>query len=149
MDILVDFDNTCMAGDFPVVKTDIGSIPVLKRLVEEGHRLILWTCRSDNMDKEIVDNGLDIVPIGGNFLTEAVDWFKDNGIPLYGIQRHPLQDGFTSSPKAYGELILDDTAFGAPTKYDLSISKKKFYDWEKAEIMMENEGILKRTKNGY
>ena len=142
MDILVDFDNTCMAGDFPIVKTDIGSVPVLKRLIEEGHRLILWTCRSDNMNKKVVDNGLNVVPISGNFLTEAVDWFKDNDIPLYGIQRHPLQDGFTSSPKAFGDMTIDDTTLGAPVMVDLNISKKPFIDWKWAESMLEMNQIL-------
>lgn len=141
-EILIDFDNTCLAGDFPDVHTDIGAVPVLKRLVKEGHNLILWTCRSDNEDKEVTDNGLDIVPISGYFLTEAVNWFKDNDIPLYGIQRHPLQDSFTSSPKAFGDLTIDDTTLGAPVMYDLSISKKPFIDWDKAKQMLIERGYL-------
>ncbi len=142
MDILIDFDNTVLAGNFPDVHTDIGAVPVLKRLVEEGHRLILFTCRSDNMDKEVDTGGLDVAPINGLFLTEAVQWFKDNDIPLYGIQRHPLQDGFTSSPKAFGDLLIDDTTLGAPVMVDLNISRKPFIDWKWAESMLEMNQIL-------
>ena len=47
MDILIDFDGTVVTHDFPAVGKDIGSVPVLKRLVDNGHRLILFTMRSD------------------------------------------------------------------------------------------------------
>ena len=43
MIIAVDFDGTCVTHDYPRVGKDIGSVPVLKRLVEEGHQLIIWT----------------------------------------------------------------------------------------------------------
>lgn len=41
--IAVDFDGTCVTHDYPAVRKDIGAIPVLKALVEAGHKLILYT----------------------------------------------------------------------------------------------------------
>jgi hypothetical protein len=40
MEINIDFDGTCVTHDFPNIGTDIG-IPVLKKLVANGHKLIL------------------------------------------------------------------------------------------------------------
>ena len=39
MIIAVDFDGTCVAHEFPKVGKDIGAAPILKKLVEKGHRL--------------------------------------------------------------------------------------------------------------
>jgi hypothetical protein len=41
MEINIDFDGTCVTHDFPNIGTDIGSIPVLKKKVANGHKLIL------------------------------------------------------------------------------------------------------------
>lgn len=40
MKIAIDFDGTCVYHEFPKVGGDIGAVPVLKRLVEEGHQLV-------------------------------------------------------------------------------------------------------------
>ena len=50
MEICIDFDGTCVTHDFPKVGKDIGAIPVLKKLIENGHNLILFTMRSDDQD---------------------------------------------------------------------------------------------------
>ena len=77
LDIVVDFDGTCVSHEFPKVGYDIGAAPVLKELVSNGHRLILFTMRSDRPvggdtgDETIVD-------VTGNFLTDAINWFKKN-----------------------------------------------------------------------
>ena len=84
----------------------------------------------------------DIIVEPGNYLTEAVNWFKERDIPLFGIQKHPNQSGWTSSPKAYGHLIIDDIALGCPVKFDRNISDKPFIDWVRIEGMLTNNGIL-------
>ena len=116
--IAVDFDGTCVTHDYPRVGKDIGSIPVLKRLVENGHNLILWTMRS------------------GKELNDAIKWFDDNGIELYGIQENPTQKSWTNSPKAYAELYIDDAALGCPLKMDNSLSNRPFVDWEEVENLL-------------
>lgn len=131
--ICVDFDGTCVTHDYPRVGADIGSVPVLKRLADNGCKLILFTMRSEKGVKEgMFESGL----------TDAVNWFKQNDIPLYGIQTNPTQKHWTESPKAYGQLYLDDAALGAPLKFDEKLSDRPFYDWAKAEAMLEGMGVL-------
>lgn len=91
MDICIDFDGTCVTHEFPNIGKDIGAIPVLKELTDKGHRLILFTMRSDRKKKKKI-NGEEVI-VEENVLTEAVKWFEDNGIPLYGIQKIRL-NGF-------------------------------------------------------
>ena len=47
MYIAIDFDGTCVTHEYPNIGKDIGAIPVLKQLVKDGHKLILYTMRSD------------------------------------------------------------------------------------------------------
>ena len=79
----------------------------------------------------------------GNYLDMAVDWFKDNDIPLYGVQRNPTQDKWTSSPKAYGNIIIDDAALGIPQIWNTELSiDQPFVDWIEVELMLEKMGVL-------
>ena len=128
MDILVDFDGTCTTHDFPNVGQEIGAPEVLRDLVLAGNRLILFTMRSDTSQ--------------GNYLKDAVNWFEENNIPLYGIQENPTQKAWTSSPKAYGQLIIDDICLGIPLKVDPNLSDRPFVDWPKCRVLMEELGIL-------
>lgn len=41
MVIAVDFDGTCVTHEFPKIGKDIGAIPVLRKLVEKEHQIIL------------------------------------------------------------------------------------------------------------
>ena len=132
MIIGIDFDGTCVSHEFPLVGNDIGAVSVLKDIVESGNSLILWTMRSDN------NKGL--------FLSDAVKWFSDNDIPLWGIQRNPSQDSWTSSPKAYCEMYIDDAALGCPLRTDLSISSRPFVDWEEVRKILTNQVVIKIKK---
>jgi hypothetical protein len=137
--INIDFDGTVVTHDFPRVGKDIGSQKVLKKLVEKGHQLILFTMRDDTPDS--MDEYYQIKP-GNRYLTDAINWFKSNDIPLYGIQSNPTQSMWTTSPKSYAELLIDDTALGCPLKYDLSISNRPFVDWIEVEKMLVQIGYL-------
>lgn len=128
MDILVDFDGTCTTHDFPRIGKEIGAPEVLRDLVLAGNRLILFTMRSDNSQ--------------GKYLRDAVHWFEENDIPLYGIQENPTQKAWTSSPKAYGQLIIDDICLGIPLMVDPELSDRPFVDWAKCRVLMEEMGIL-------
>ena len=128
MVVIVDFDGTVVTHEYPMMGKDIGSVPVLKELVANGHQLILFTMRSDMGVKS------------GKFksgLTDAVNWYKENDIPLFGIQTNPTQHEWTDSPKAYGQLIIDDAAAFAPLKLDLTHSNRPFIDW----VIMRDELI--------
>ena len=56
--------------------------------------------------------------ISNDTLQDAIDWFKENGIPLWGINENPNQKEWTSSPKIYANIYIDDTALGIPLKLD-------------------------------
>ena len=57
--ICIDFDGTCVTHDFPKMGKDIGAVPVLKRLVGRGHKLILWTMRSSISGVSPVTNKIE------------------------------------------------------------------------------------------
>ena len=87
--IAIDFDGTCVTHSFPKIGKEIGAPPVLHKLVERGHKLILFTMRS-NLVSSIGNSDKDIVPDKkGNFLNDAINWFNHHNIPLYGIQKNP------------------------------------------------------------
>jgi hypothetical protein len=137
-DILVDFDGTVVTHDFPRIGHDIGAVPVLKELVYVGHRLILFTMRSDVTDPQS-NNPLSINE-PGDYLTQAVNWFKQHEIPLYGIQTNPTQHTWSSSPKAYGQLILDDIALGIPLTR--KVGERPYVNWVEVRKLLEQQGYL-------
>lgn len=120
----IDFDGTCVTHEYPLVGKDIGSQAVLKDLVAAGHKLVLFTMRDS---KELQD---------------AVDWFKENDIPLYGIQENPTQKSWTTSPKAYAQLYIDDAGLNMPTKFNPEFTPRKFVDWEAVRQLLEQQGLL-------
>lgn len=129
MDILIDFDSTCVLHKNPGVGQDIkGAQDVLMELVDNGHNLILFTMRSDN------DTGLQ----------DAITWFRERGIKLHGVQSNPGQEKWTSSPKAYGHLIIDDTGLGIPLINNEFISERPFVDWKRARQMLIDRGFIKQ-----
>ena len=71
MDILIDFDGTCVAHDFRKLVKRYQTVPVLKELVENGHNLILFTMRSDVKNPQSDDD--TIMCESGNYLTDAVE----------------------------------------------------------------------------
>ena len=129
MVIAIDFDGTCVKHSYPKVGEEIGAVPVLKRLVEEGHKLILYTMRSD------INGGL----------IDAVEWFERHEIELYAVQQNPSQKNWTSSPKCYAELYIDDAALGCPliTPYGENGKERPFVDWRAIEMILESSGVLK------
>jgi hypothetical protein len=156
MYIGVDFDGTCVTHEYPNVGKDIGAVPILKKLVEAGHKLILFTMRSDVDNVPIADNEIKLVDnfltdtvnmfnerkLVGNFLTDAVNWFKENNIELCGINENPTQKYWTTSPKAYAQLYIDDAALGCPLTYDVNLSDRYFVDWKEIEKNLKIRGLI-------
>ena len=107
--ICVDFDGTIVDHRFPHVGPEApGAFLWLSRLQELDAKIILFTVRSDE-PTDMYGN-----PLNRLVLTEAVDYIKANGIDLYGINENPSQVSWTSSPKAYGNVYIDDLAIGCP-----------------------------------
>ena len=128
--IALDFDGTVVEHRYPAVGGDIGAAPVLRRLVKNGHKLILNTMRSHN------SQGIDT-------LKPALEWFENNIIPLYGVNENPSQKEWTSSPKVHGNLYIDDSALGAPVKAD-SLGAACL-DWSMVSLYLMLAGLLSET----
>ena len=126
--IVLDFDGTVVKHRYPAVGEDIGAVPVLQKLVNNGHHLLLNTMRSHDSD-------------GEDMLQPAIDWFEEHHIPLYGINENPDQKEWTTSPKVYGNIYIDDAALGAPLKTDES-DGSTFIDWDIAAIHLYYHGCL-------
>lgn len=95
MIIAVDFDGTVVDHRYPEIGEEAPfAVETLRKLTGSGHKLILYTMRSDE------------------YLDDAIRWFNDRGIPLYGIQYEPHQREWSKSNKCYAELYIDDAAFG-------------------------------------
>ena len=113
--IAVDFDGTIVMHEYPEVGApNPGAIEWMKRFQENGANVILFTMRSDN---EHIDG-----------LSQAVEYIESNGIELDGINTNPGQEVWTSSPKAYAQIYIDDAAFGCPLKNNPT--GRPYVDWD-------------------
>lgn len=124
----VDFDGTCVSHKYPDIGKDIGAIPVLRKIVEAGHKLILHTMRDNK-------------PNGRHTLDEAIEWFNNNGIPLYGINKNPSQSRWTASPKIFAHYYIDDAAIGCPLVVDVT-EDRPYVNWSTIEAVLKVKGII-------
>ena len=98
MIIAVDFDGTIVRHRYPKIGEELPfATETLRKLIREGHRLILWTVRE------------------GKLLDEAIEWCRDRGVEFYAINRDfPEEDATGSgfSRKLKADLFIDDRSFG-------------------------------------
>ena len=127
MVIAVDFDGTCVTHEFPEIGKEIGAVPVLRFLVNQGHQIVLNTMRSPR------DGHRDV-------LREAVHWFQKHNIILHGVNENPSQKSWTKSPKVYAHLYIDDAALGIPLVTDRH--ERPFVDWTKVVELLCERGII-------
>ncbi|MDT0556531.1 BT0820 family HAD-type phosphatase [Patiriisocius hiemis] len=95
--IAVDFDGTIVEDEYPKIgKPIIFAFDTLKKLQENGHRLILWTYRK------------------GKALDEAVDFCKQNGIVFYAVNKSFPEEEFdpSYSRKINADYFIDDRNIG-------------------------------------
>ncbi len=98
MIIAVDFDGTIVEHRYPEIGTErLFATETLKLLIQDGHRLILWTVRE------------------GELLEAAVEWCRERGVEFYAINRdYPEESrddkGFSRKLKA--DLFIDDRSLG-------------------------------------
>lgn len=95
--IAVDFDGTIVEHRYPEIGKEIPfATDTLKRLIRDGHRLILWTVRT------------------GALLDEAIEWCHKKGIDFYAVNKNypeEIIDEHTSR-KLKVDLTIDDRNIG-------------------------------------
>ncbi|MDX5325491.1 MAG: hydrolase [Bacteroidota bacterium] len=96
--IAIDFDGTVVEDKYPGIgKAMPFAFETMKRMQEDGHRLILWTYRN------------------GGKLDEAVEFCKKNGIEFYAVNKsypEEMPDDPTISRKIHADLFIDDRNLG-------------------------------------
>ena len=99
MIIAVDFDGTIVEHRYPSIGREMPfAIETLRKLAEEGHRLILWTVRE------------------GQCLDEAVEFCRNRGLEFYAVncdypeENQDRNSSFTRKIKA--DLWIDDRNLG-------------------------------------
>lgn len=144
--IAVDFDGICVSDEYPNIGSNIGAADVLRKIVDNGHKLILLTYRTN---KYALGYSNQLI-IQDAYLDEAVMWFDNRDIPLYGINSNPDQAKEThewyKSKKVFANLVIDYYGMGVPLKYDYKISDRPIADWVKIEEWLTNAGIIKPVK---
>ncbi len=119
--LAVDFDGTIVEDAYPNIgKPIIFAFETLKKLQEEGHRLILWTYRN------------------GDRLDEAVTFCEENGIIFYAVNKSFPEEQFIDdrSRKIHADLFIDDRNIGG------------FIGWgEIYQMLIGHKDILDMSKN--
>lgn len=78
MIIAVDFDGTIVEHKYPKIGKEIPfAIATLKKLQQDGHKLILWTVRENDLLDEAVEfcrqRGVEFFAVNSNYPDENVD----------------------------------------------------------------------------
>lgn len=95
--IAVDFDGTIVENKYPKIgKPMLFAFETLRKLQEEGHRLILWTYRY------------------GERLESAIEFCKQNGVVFYAVNKSFPEEqlDFGRSPKINADIFIDDRNIG-------------------------------------
>ncbi len=95
--IAVDFDGTIVEDQYPSIgRPRTFAFDSLIRLQEAGHRLILWTYRTDES------------------LNDAVEFCKKNGVEFYAVNiNYPEEEWNAKTPrKLNADLFIDDRNVG-------------------------------------
>ena len=95
--IAVDFDGTIVEDEYPGIgKPIIFAFDTLKKLQENGHRLILWTYRN------------------GKALDEAIEFCKKHGVVFYAVNKSFPEEEFDPkySRKINADYFIDDRNIG-------------------------------------
>lgn len=123
--ICVDFDATLsMLDEFPNCGNPSRGFGVLKKYRENGGKLILWTCRSDDHLQVALDfckeQGLEFDAVNTNLEGQSKKW-KD------------LHPGIVMSRKIYADMYIDD-------KDPVAIIRG--IDWDLIDLMINEKDAL-------
>ncbi len=131
MIIAVDFDGTIVEHRYPAIgKERLFAIETLKRLNNDGHKLILWTVRE------------------GRLLEEAVEFCRERGVEFYAVNRdYPEEEKEKNSHfsrKLKADVWIDDRNVGGlpdwGTIYEMITYNKTYEDF--LQNSMDEEDVL-------
>lgn len=96
MIIALDFDGTIVQHKYPEIGSEIPfATATIRKLIEEKHRIILWTVRR------------------GKLLQDAVDWCNERGIEFYAVNKsYPEEEIGEGYGKVNADLFIDDRNLG-------------------------------------
>lgn len=99
MTIAVDFDGTIVTHKYPEIGEEIPfAIDTLKMLINDRHKLILWSVRE------------------GRLLDEAVEYCRERGVEFYAVNRdypeETLENNSHFSRKLKVDMFIDDRNVG-------------------------------------
>jgi len=96
--IAVDFDGTVVEHAYPAIGPEmLFALATLKKLNEQGHKLLLWTIRE------------------GALLQEAVEFCRAGGVEFYAINKNFPEEEFelgVTSRKVKADIFIDDRNVG-------------------------------------
>lgn len=140
MIIAVDFDGTCVTHEFPRVGAEIGAAEVLKELTDKGHKIILFTMRSHQLDgaeetEEFGYGKTKPAKLPSDGLQDAIDWFKKHDIPLFGVNENPTQKEKRLNLEETGLIVSGGFGNAIMTMYGDRLIKNF------VEVIVTNGGI--------
>ena len=118
MTIAVDFDGTIVEHRYPEIGRELPfATQTLKMLIEDRHKLILWSVRE------------------GKLLEDAVEWCRQRGVEFYAVNKDFPEEDLTKnqsfSRKLKADVWIDDRNIGGlpdwGTIYQM-ITEKKTYE---------------------
>ncbi len=130
MTIAVDFDGTIVEHRYPEIgKERPFATATLRKLIDDGHKLILWSVRE------------------GELLEEAVEWCRKRGIVFYAVNRDFDEDEPGRNPnysrKLKVSMFIDDRNVGGLPDWGVIykiISERKSLE----EVLLEEAPVKKR-----
>ena len=99
MKIAVDFDSTIVTHEYPAIGEEIPfATETLRRLIADGHQLILWSVREEGA------------------LDEAVEWCRQHGVEFWAVNRdypeEKIENNNHYSRKLKVDMFIDDRNVG-------------------------------------
>ena len=136
MTIAIDFDGTIVEHRYPEIGPEIPfAIDTLKMLINDRHRLILWSVRE------------------GVLLEEAVEYCRKRGVEFYSVNKDYPEEKTTDrnfSRKLKVDLFIDDRNLGGipdwGTIYRMINEKKSYADILREEMAEQSEDYYKPKK---
>jgi len=127
MTIAVDFDGTIVEHRYPEIGKELPfATQTLKMLIEDRHKLILWSVRE------------------GKLLEDAVEWCRKRGVEFYAVNKdfpeEDLSKNQSFSRKLKADVWIDDRNIGGlpdwGTIYQM-ITERKTYE----QVLMERMAL--------